>query len=60
MRQYGHEDLAILVSERGHYSLKKAADMLGIGQEALVAVKTDVHNRISTRSRAENHRVKSQ
>ncbi|HDZ9458307.1 TPA: putative pyridoxal-dependent aspartate 1-decarboxylase [Vibrio cholerae] len=43
---YGHEGLAILVSERGHYSLKKAADVLGIGQEGLVAVKTDAHNRI--------------
>ncbi|HFG1713871.1 TPA: pyridoxal-dependent aspartate 1-decarboxylase PanP [Vibrio cholerae] len=46
MRHYGHEGLAILVSERGHYSLKKAADLLGIGQEGLVAVKTDAHNRI--------------
>lgn len=35
-----------MVSERGHYSLKKAADVLGIGQEGLVAVKTDAHNRI--------------
>ncbi|RBM38051.1 pyridoxal-dependent aspartate 1-decarboxylase PanP [Vibrio tarriae] len=46
MSHYGHEGLAILVSERGHYSLKKAADVLGIGQEGLVAVKTDAHNRI--------------
>lgn len=46
MRHYGHEGLAILVSERGHYSLKNAADVLGIGQEGLVAVKTDAHNRI--------------
>ncbi|EJL6895283.1 pyridoxal-dependent aspartate 1-decarboxylase PanP [Vibrio cholerae] len=46
MLHYGHEGLAILVSERGHYSLKKAADVLGIGQEGLVAVKTDAHNRI--------------
>ncbi|KAA1205956.1 pyridoxal-dependent aspartate 1-decarboxylase PanP [Vibrio cholerae] len=46
MCHYGHEGLAILVSERGHYSLKKAADVLGIGQEGLVAVKTDAHNRI--------------
>ncbi|KQA19608.1 pyridoxal-dependent aspartate 1-decarboxylase PanP [Vibrio metoecus] len=46
MRHYGYEGLAILVSERGHYSLKKAADVLGIGQEGLVAVKTDAYNRI--------------
>ncbi len=46
MRHYGYEGLAVLVSERGHYSLKKAADVLGIGQEGLVAIKTDNDNRI--------------
>ncbi|WP_070965138.1 pyridoxal-dependent aspartate 1-decarboxylase PanP [Vibrio sonorensis] len=46
MKHYGYEGLAVLVSERGHYSLKKAADVLGIGQEGLVAVKTDNNNRI--------------
>ncbi|MGR5405284.1 pyridoxal-dependent aspartate 1-decarboxylase PanP [Vibrio mediterranei] len=46
MKHYGYEGLAVLVSERGHYSLKKAADVLGIGQQGLVAVKTDSHNRI--------------
>lgn len=48
MRHYGYEGLAILVSERGHYSLKKAANVLGIGQSSLVAIKTDDHNRICT------------
>jgi len=48
MRHYDYEGLAILVSERGHYSLKKAADVLGIGQEGLVSVKTDNDNRICT------------
>ncbi|OIQ26668.1 pyridoxal-dependent aspartate 1-decarboxylase PanP [uncultured Vibrio sp.] len=46
MKHYGYEGLAILVSERGHYSLKKAADTLGIGQESLVSVKTDNNNRL--------------
>ncbi|WP_434761755.1 pyridoxal-dependent aspartate 1-decarboxylase PanP [Vibrio fortis] len=48
MKHYGYEGLAILVSERGHYSLKKAADVLGIGQEGLVSVKTNNDNRICT------------
>ncbi|WP_413111612.1 pyridoxal-dependent aspartate 1-decarboxylase PanP [Thaumasiovibrio sp. DFM-14] len=48
MRHYGYQDLAILVSERGHYSLKKAADILGIGRENIIAIKTDSHNRIDT------------
>jgi len=46
MKHYGYEGLAVLVSERGHYSLKKAADVLGIGQEGLVPVKTADSNRI--------------
>ncbi|GAK83740.1 glutamate decarboxylase [Vibrio ponticus] len=46
MKHYGYEGMAILVSERGHYSLKKAADVLGLGQDGLVAVKTDSNNRI--------------
>ncbi|MBE4591558.1 glutamate decarboxylase [Vibrio navarrensis] len=46
MKYYGYEGLAVLVSERGHYSLKKAADVLGIGQSGLIAIKTDENNRI--------------
>ncbi|EPP2128089.1 pyridoxal-dependent aspartate 1-decarboxylase PanP [Vibrio alginolyticus] len=46
MKHYGYDGFAVLVSERGHYSLKKAADVLGLGQEGLVAVKTDANNRI--------------
>ncbi|WP_207063056.1 pyridoxal-dependent aspartate 1-decarboxylase PanP [Motiliproteus sp. SC1-56] len=45
-RHYGCEGAAVLVSERGHYSLSKAADVLGIGRDQLVAVETDGHNRI--------------
>ncbi|EGU60617.1 glutamate decarboxylase eukaryotic type [Vibrio nigripulchritudo ATCC 27043] len=41
-----YDDLAIVVSESGHYSLKKAADLLGIGKESLIAVKTDSHHKI--------------
>ena len=46
MRHYGYQDLAILVSDRGHYSLKKSADILGIGQENVIAIPTDEHNKI--------------
>jgi glutamate decarboxylase len=44
-----HHDLAggvVLVSERGHYSLAKAADVLGIGRDQLVAVATDRDDRV--------------
>ncbi len=46
MKHYGYEDLAILVSERGHYSLKKAADLLGIGREMLIPVPTAADNKV--------------
>ncbi|NVN91831.1 MAG: putative pyridoxal-dependent aspartate 1-decarboxylase, partial [Desulfuromonadales bacterium] len=45
--KYRHCDgIAVLVSERGHYSFGKAADLLGIGRDNLVRVKADGHNRI--------------
>ncbi|MGC9402780.1 pyridoxal-dependent aspartate 1-decarboxylase PanP [Vibrio genomosp. F10 str. 9ZC157] len=49
MKHYGYEGLAILVSDRGHYSLKKAADTLGVGRQSIVSVKTDENNRLCTR-----------
>jgi len=53
MKHYGYEGLAILVSERGHYSLGKAADVLGIGRESLISIKTDANNKIDTALLAE-------
>lgn len=46
LNHFDYKGLAILVSERGHYSLGKAADILGIGRRNLVAVETDAHNKI--------------
>lgn len=46
LKHYGYDGLAILVSERGHYSLKKSADVLGLGQDSVIAVPTDQHNKI--------------
>ncbi|MDC9580587.1 putative pyridoxal-dependent aspartate 1-decarboxylase [Xenorhabdus sp. PR6a] len=43
---YGYSGLAILVSELGHYSLKKTVDVLGLGQDALISVETDREGRI--------------
>lgn len=52
MVHFGYRGLAVLVSERGHYSLGKAADILGIGRRNLVAIQTDAHNRIRVDSLA--------
>ncbi len=46
LNHYGYNGLAILVSKRGHYSLKKAADVLGIGQDNVIAIDTDEHQKI--------------
>jgi len=46
MQHYGYAGMAIMVSERGHYSLRKAADILGIGRRSLIAVETDARNKV--------------
>jgi glutamate decarboxylase len=46
--RHGLKGLAILVSERGHYSLGKAADLLGIGRENVISIETDHQDKINT------------
>ena len=48
LRHYGCEGVAVLIPERGHYSFGKAADLLGIGRDALIAIPTDEENKIDT------------
>lgn len=48
LKYYGYEGAAILVSRRGHYSLSKAADVLGLGRDSLISIATDDNNRIQT------------
>jgi len=43
----GYQSAALVVSERGHYSLTKAADVLGIGRNHIISVATDANNRIN-------------
>jgi glutamate decarboxylase len=47
LKHYQYDGLAILVSDRGHYSLKKSADILGIGQDSVISIPTDEFNRIN-------------
>ncbi|GAA5317732.1 MAG: putative pyridoxal-dependent aspartate 1-decarboxylase [Candidatus Pelagadaptatus aseana] len=46
MQAKGLKGLVILVSRRGHYSLAKAVDLLGIGRDNLIAIDTDSHYRV--------------
>lgn len=50
------DGIAVLVSERGHYSLGKAADLLGIGRDHLVKVRTAENNRIDLKALREECR----
>lgn len=38
MAHYGYKNLGILCSKRGHYSLSKAVDMLGLGRDQMLTV----------------------
>jgi glutamate decarboxylase len=49
LKHRGVDGVAVLVSERGHYSFGKAADLLGLGRDNLVKVPTDARNRIDIR-----------
>jgi glutamate decarboxylase len=46
LRQAGLEGLAVLVSRRGHYSLRKAADLLGLGQRQLISIPVTAGHKI--------------
>ncbi|MFO8083816.1 MAG: putative pyridoxal-dependent aspartate 1-decarboxylase [Desulfobacterales bacterium] len=45
-RAYGIDRLVVLVSALHHYSISKAAGVLGIGNSSVIAVDVDSHNRI--------------
>src|SRR6056297_2101657 len=42
-RHYGVDNSVVLVSRRGHYSLKKAGGILGIGNQNVLAIDVDAH-----------------
>ena len=46
LRHYGYAKGVIIVSERGHYSIKKAANLLGIGEDNVLYIPVDQNNHI--------------
>ncbi len=46
LKYYKAEDAVILVSKRGHYSLSKSSDLLGLGSDNIIAIPTDADNKI--------------
>jgi len=45
-KAYGIERSVILVSRRGHYSLRKAGGVLGIGNQNVIPIDVDAHHRL--------------
>jgi glutamate decarboxylase len=50
LKHYGYSRAVIIMSSRAHYSLKKAAGLLGMGEKNIVTVPVDASNRINTMS----------
>lgn len=50
LNRYGIDRCVVLVSRLGHYSLRKAAGVLGIGNRNIVAVDVDRHNRMDLKA----------
>ncbi|MBN1276500.1 MAG: aminotransferase class V-fold PLP-dependent enzyme [Deltaproteobacteria bacterium] len=46
LKFYGYKRAVVIVSARGHYSIKKAANLLGIGEENVLSIPVDLCNRI--------------
>ncbi len=47
LRYYGYDRGVILVSTRGHYSITKAANILGLGESNVINIPVDMNNRIN-------------
>ena len=46
LRHYGYSNAVVIVSTRGHYSIKKTANMLGLGEENVLNIPVDDNNRM--------------
>jgi glutamate decarboxylase len=49
LRYHGYDRGVILVSARGHYSIRKAASLLGIGEQNVIMIPADVEHRMDVR-----------
>jgi putative pyridoxal-dependent aspartate 1-decarboxylase len=49
LRYYGYDNGVILVSARGHYSIRKAASLLGLGEENVLSIPVDEEHRMDLR-----------
>ena len=47
---YGYSRMVVLVSRRGHYSIRKSVNLLGLGEENIIDIPVDNCNRIDTKA----------
>jgi len=46
MQEHGYKDLAVIVSDKGHYSIAKSMHILGLGSQSVSSVPTDNEHHI--------------
>jgi len=57
LQHYGVKRAVVIVSARGHYSIRKAANILGIGEENVITISVDSGNRMDIRKLRKRLRV---
>ena len=50
LNYYGYSKMVVLVSRRGHYSIRKAANLLGLGEKNVIYIPVDTYNRINIKA----------
>ncbi len=50
LNYYGYSRMVVLVSRRGHYSIRKSANLLGLGEKNVIYVPVDMYNRINIKA----------
>ena len=59
LNYYGYSRMVILVSRRGHYSIRKSANLLGLGEKNVINIPADIYNRINIKAlRRSIHSIK--
>jgi len=50
LNYYGYSKMVVLVSRRGHYSIRKSANLLGLGEKNVIYIPVDTYNRINIKA----------
>jgi putative pyridoxal-dependent aspartate 1-decarboxylase len=50
LNYYGYSKMVVLVSIRGHYSIRKSANLLGLGEKNVIYIPVDTYNRINIKA----------